>query len=312
MSGRLLFWGTTLAALAAIGVLGFRLHGRTGGVAGVIPISRESVRFEESVDLVHFYEPAPHVETPLGPNPPWLDVQPRYTINADTLNDRFDYAIPKPAGTYRILVLGDSVTFGIFVSTPENYSEVLENLLNQRCGGASKFEVLNLGVFGYDVRYTVERFKRRGVKYEPDLIVWFLQDGNFLKIQELIAERESRYEGDPGERADQARRDILGELGEEEVFAYQESALRSMADAYAGVLLVYSPDRRLSGQAEQALERFTSAHQNVRLYPSNLALKAAGGLFPDGGHPNAQGQALMADDLFGYLTQNRLIPCSES
>ena len=99
-----------------------------------------------------------------------------YSTNQDLLNERFNYATEKGQSTFRIIAIGDSHTYGLYVETRKNYPELLENMLNDQviCGLYSKFEVINLGVPGYDLSYSYERFRRRGVKYKPDLVIWFV------------------------------------------------------------------------------------------------------------------------------------------
>ena len=103
----------------------------------------------------------------------------------------------------------------------------------------------------------------------------------------------------------------MGELGEEEVFAYQEAALRSMADAYAGPMLIYRPRGRMTGRPHQAVARFAGDAERVRLYESGLDLDDAGGLFPDGSHPNVSGHGMIAEDLLSHLTAEKIIPYTE-
>ncbi|HEY5998020.1 MAG TPA: SGNH/GDSL hydrolase family protein [bacterium] len=75
----------------------------------------------------------------------------------------------KPAGTTRIVVLGDSVSFGHGVPDDAPYPRVLEHLLNG--GGApGKHEVLDLGVPGYSIFQEYQDFKR-ALAFKPDLAI---------------------------------------------------------------------------------------------------------------------------------------------
>ena len=110
-----------------------------------------------------------------------------YNINSDTFNERFDYEINKDDKTFRIITLGDSFTFGYIVDTKNNWTELLEDKLNQlHCANFDKIEVINLGVVGYDIQYSVERFKLRGKKYNPDLVLWLLKGDDFQEIKEIV------------------------------------------------------------------------------------------------------------------------------
>ena len=61
-------------------------------------------------------------------------------------------------------------------------------MLNDKkiCGPKIKFEVINMGVYGYNMEYIVERFIRRGIKYQPDFVVLLLNPGNLEKINEKM------------------------------------------------------------------------------------------------------------------------------
>ena len=162
------------------------------GCCKYFPTQKEHIIFNPTKALKYFYEPKPNTNE--VDKADWFPYETIYTINSDSLNERFEYSVNKPKGTYRIITLGDSFTFGQYISTPNNYSELLEEMLNKtlRCRSINRFEVINLGVPGYDIQYSVERFKVRGQKYYPNLVLWLLQDGDFDEITELT--REKGYE----------------------------------------------------------------------------------------------------------------------
>ena len=56
-------------------------------------------------------------------------------------------AVKKPPGAFRILVFGDSYTYGVNVQASQTYPKVLEWMLNT--AGHRPYEVWNLGVSGY-------------------------------------------------------------------------------------------------------------------------------------------------------------------
>ena len=92
-----------------------------------------------------------------------------FKTNSQGLRDR-EYELAKPAGTRRIVVIGDSHTWGYGVNNDEIYTEKLESLL-------ADTEVVNLGVTAYSLWQEVGYFRRKGLTYEPDiLIVGFTQN----------------------------------------------------------------------------------------------------------------------------------------
>jgi lysophospholipase L1-like esterase len=82
----------------------------------------------------------------------------------------------KPEGTKRVVVLGDSLTFGDGVRAPETYPAQLQNLLRTRQDGA--FQVINLGIMGINTDHEAlillrenPYFGRPAMDFEPDLLV---------------------------------------------------------------------------------------------------------------------------------------------
>jgi hypothetical protein len=62
---------------------------------------------------------------------------------------------PKPARTIRIFAMGASTTFGWGVRQEDTYEQVLERMLNDTAratGAAGRYEVVNAGVIGFNLR----------------------------------------------------------------------------------------------------------------------------------------------------------------
>ncbi len=86
-----------------------------------------------------------------------------FSVNSLGLRDR-DYAIPAPSGTHRILVLGDSLVFGIGLPP----GQTLPAQLERRLDGV---EVINAGVFGYNLQQEISLLSDVGLRYHPDVVV---------------------------------------------------------------------------------------------------------------------------------------------
>ena len=94
-----------------------------------------------------------------------------YDHNGDTLRGP-ERPVAKPPGIYRILVAGDSLAYGVNVDGDKIYSARLEAMLNRHAAPDRRFEVLNLGCSGYRIQQVVARIRKRGLKYQPDLIIY--------------------------------------------------------------------------------------------------------------------------------------------
>lgn len=261
----------------------------------------------------HYFEP--EANATINDHPGWLGYEASYSINADTLNERDDYSVIKPPNTYRILVLGDSFTYGLFVNTYENYSELLEDSLNAGgCVGAPHYEVINLGVPAYDVGFAAERYKLRGAKYKPDLVIWYMNFFTFLIDADRKMELESEYlakipDNDrwrtmngretfyPGQLAWEQH---AAEVPEDERIIRQEKYFRDFLASYDGKLLVVLNDARSwIPAAKGAVERAVLYRSNARMYLPE-PLKPDAELLADG-HPNVRGHQKIAADLYAYL-----------
>lgn len=92
----------------------------------------------------------------------------RIRINSQGLRDR-EIPLEKAPGVYRILVLGDSQTFGQGVQAEETYAKVLERALPEVDG--RKVEVVNTGVPGTGTAHQLWYLEQKGWRYQPDAVV---------------------------------------------------------------------------------------------------------------------------------------------
>jgi hypothetical protein len=86
------------------------------------------------------------------------------STNSDGMRGSRDYAEAKPAEVRRLVLLGDSFTFGEGVSDSETYAHQLSLFL-------PRLEVLNLGVHGYGNDQMLLALREGGLRYHPDLVV---------------------------------------------------------------------------------------------------------------------------------------------
>jgi hypothetical protein len=91
-------------------------------------------------------------------------------INSAGFADR-ERTVAKPAGTFRIAAIGDSILFGWGAVPDSRYTDVLERFLNDTATTPARFEVLNFGVPGYNTVMEAELLRRRVLSYGPDAVV---------------------------------------------------------------------------------------------------------------------------------------------
>jgi lysophospholipase L1-like esterase len=90
--------------------------------------------------------------------------------NAEGFREDHDIPMEKPADQIRILFLGDSCTFGFGVLHYESIVEKTERLLELEWPGVD-VECINAGVPGYSAYQGLELLIKRGLQYNPDIVV---------------------------------------------------------------------------------------------------------------------------------------------
>ena len=101
--------------------------------------------------------------------------------NSRGFRGKNEYSYGKDQNKIRIMILGDSYTFGEEVSDNETYSYYLQEMIPQS-------EIMNLGIHGYGHGQMLVYLKEEIGKYKPDIVILgFLHidmDRNMLKFRD--------------------------------------------------------------------------------------------------------------------------------
>jgi HEAT repeat protein len=135
--------------------------------------------------------------------PPWEE------FNRDGLRDR-TRPEEKPAGFWRVAVLGDSVTLGAETRPYEAYPQVLEARLR---GAGRRIEVMNVALWGWSTRQERIAYERIARRYRPDQVLLAVCLNDIPELQNNLA-RPPRWLTALHERSALARR-IVNAQGRE-------------------------------------------------------------------------------------------------
>lgn len=96
----------------------------------------------------------------------------KYGRNSHGYRD-YEYNYSKDDRVYRIVIIGDSVAYGLKVKLEESFGKVLETKLNhllesEKC----EIEVIILALGGYSTSQELIILENEGLDYSPDLIIW--------------------------------------------------------------------------------------------------------------------------------------------
>lgn len=276
----------------------------------------KDVRLNPNSKLRYFYEPV--ADTTVSESRPWDQTKViSTTINNDTLNNP-TIAVPG-SNSPTIVTIGDSFTYGQYVESKDSWVRLLEKEAQR----TNDVTIINLGVPGYDIEYAVERFRIRGQKYDPKLVIWFLKDDDFVSIAErltpIIEEEQKIFEKQEMreyselfipkkghsdtvfiERALSRFLETSG--GIKNIYEYQYKRLRLLREYYGGnIVVMYLP---LNMKHLEILKKWAKNDNKVILMQlPNLDKKTT---FPDG-HPNEAGHQSITHAIFQFLIEKNLL-----
>lgn len=254
--------------------------------------------------------------------------------------------LAKPAGVFRILALGDSVTFGWGLRGEDAYPSQLASLLATLRPGQS-FEVINAGVSGYGTWQQLLWLHDTGLSLQPDVVVvqahlndasdnlwgtlgWQGGNQSWLASRSYLARLLQRVAGGAAGRSQEpcvadwkVGVDRVCWQGTEQLLDELRNTARA---AGATTVLMPSPMRWQVEPGVRDVRAWVDAaryQDELRQYAENngwifvdplpafrRSQAAADGqsLFLDVGHPNEAGQRLMAQELYNALDQAGVLP----
>lgn len=123
-----------------------------------------------------------------------------------------DFAEKKAAGTFRILCLGSSSTYGYGDRDAFTYPAILGRLFEQR-DSVPTVEVINCGIPQFRTHHILAMFREELLRYEPDLVTLYEGWNNvFFALDETPVQRVQRWL-DENSAAYAGMRKVVGLLG---------------------------------------------------------------------------------------------------
>ncbi len=111
-------------------------------------------------------------------------------VSQDGWRDR-DHDEKKPAGTFRIAVLGDSYAEAVQVEQDKTFWAILESQLNATSRLGKKVEILNFGISGYGTAQELLALQNYVWKYSPDLVLLAVTTANDVSDNSFALSKET-------------------------------------------------------------------------------------------------------------------------
>jgi lysophospholipase L1-like esterase len=246
---------------------------------------------------------------------------------------RDDPISPKAAGEWRVVVLGDSVAFGVGVEQQKTFSPVLQRLLADELHRPVR--VINSGVGSYNTVMELAWLREYGLALQPDLVLLVYVSNDVLPTQKVwplpsVASGPTSFFSDfktnywkktflyrlikhPKQRRKAAS--VLGSPGQEG----WEASMQALRDLQRESRLhqfdvgVYLWSWQLDAQQEELLAAIRDAVAPVRVEDTSSWFAGKGPLrqwfnSTVDHHPNAAAHALVAERLLESLRAQHLLP----
>ncbi|HOC55633.1 MAG TPA: SGNH/GDSL hydrolase family protein [Verrucomicrobiota bacterium] len=121
---------------------------------------------------LEIYDPDPSLYWKLKPGQHCYTKVDHKPVRINSHSTRGPEFLPaKPPGTFRILSLGDSRTFGWGLAESETYSARLQQLLQEHFGASRRVEVINSGVNAWSYPQMLVYLRDTALRYQPDAVI---------------------------------------------------------------------------------------------------------------------------------------------
>ena len=110
----------------------------------------------------------------------------KYSVNSEGFRNAADFALLSPHTTKtRIMLLGDSFVFGLYVEEEDTLSSILESKLGEDC------DVFNLGISGWGIDQMLLAYQKYTDIIKPEIVILAYIDNDIRRAMEAYR----RYEG---------------------------------------------------------------------------------------------------------------------
>lgn len=232
--------------------------------------------------------------------------------------EKFNKTLPED--TYRILVVGDSFTFGWGLNASDRYTEILEKRLNRNA--TQKYQVINAAIPGWGLKDYYKFIKYRGQNYNPDMIVAGLVGNEYIShaqhtIIQKKAEEEIKEEYNESELSQIKYNNLVADLMIDKLIAYREKKSKKESDTYIyshkiqnisqrnDIPLVFYELGRIWHKSQEIMK---TTDPNYLEIPERIRENPEKYRFEEDTHYNAKAQPLLADKLYHHLRNNYSIP----
>ena len=251
-----------------------------------------------------------------------------FSTNRFGMRDK-QYQEAKPAGIYRIALVGASYEMGPGVRNDQIYEAILENQLNAAniAGRNRRVEILNFSVGGYSIVQKSLVAENKIVSFQPDLVIVTIYSGDYERLEIHLSEIVQgnvpipypalraiieRCHVHPGMNSKQIRQSLQPCLPDAAEWAFVKLKSDCMKHGFP-LMVVFMPstkDMRTKGAGEslsslwdRALraglqpERVDNIFANYKMEEVEIA--------PWDSHPGVLGHRLLADGLCRLLLNKK-------
>ncbi len=164
-------------------------------------------RLFDPLGISYYPETAAYMDTLIIEEPIGYRNQPNLTgnffgvpVSINSIGLRDQEVSAKTNSEFRILVMGDSMPFGIGVQVEDSFPAQLEQLLQQNSTSQKHIHTLNLGVPSYNTEQELTQLKQIGMGLEPDLVA-LLFSANDLQAKMWIFDKRRSWFTDLAQRS---------------------------------------------------------------------------------------------------------------
>ncbi len=257
-----------------------------------------------------------------------------FETNSQGLRDK-EYEIKKPANTFRVAVIGDSLTMPAGVKIEESFHSLLEDRLNKEQNNLT-CEFLNFGVGGYSLRQYLGVIKHKAQKYELDLILvgFYPNNDHIIPPNEIFQQPYKVKKKSPLffnsyliETLKNSTKYVLQSLTEHDRDSgkdfYSKEQKEYMSEIFSSLgkfskdnnipiavfFLSHRPDSKFS-KGKNIIENFVISNN---LFFVDLSKAFIGKnlkeyrIYPTDDHPNAKANLIFAAELYDFLNEKKFL-----